>query len=334
MIPVASIPDSLKMRYEGLVEERPNIAQLEMPLNTFFPTFDAYLTNMCQENGTDPVEIDMERFSSKGLCRMLQWMQEYGFLGRAGHTVNVFNYLLEFPATGICLLWIPKNSCTSIKKILAGFEPEEQLSQIRRHRFHETMQATFGLDIKRFFKDDFAPLTILIRHPAERLVSCYIDKFVNPVLSGRSFEPFVMPHIIGAQMHCGVELDVDRSVRFSEFIDYVIASPPWRLDAHWRPQTDFVGDLDQKRATTFIRSDNLDYFATRFGLNFEAKRHNRSGGKRFFPDVEVSGEFADVLPADMNLDIIDAYNQFFSAEIFEKLNAFFEEDIRLFERAI
>ncbi len=330
----ANIPDSLRVKYDLLAEQRPNIAQLDLPLNIFIPTFDAYLTDLCRRKWSSPARIDMARFTSKGLCRMLQWMQKYGFLGRGGHTVNVHNYLLEFPASGVDLLWIPKNSCTSVKNILMGFEPEEKRAGIERHRFHETMQATFGLELTRFFNDDFAPLTVLMRHPAERIVSCYIDKFVVPVLRGREFEPFVIPHIHDAQALCGVEEDIGRSIRFSEFVDYIAASPPWLLDAHWRPQVDFLGNLDHKRKTAFVRSDNLDYFAATFGLDFEAKRHNTSGGKRFFPGEGFSGEFAEVLPAEMDLGRIEAYNQFFSTGLLEKFGPYFEADTRLFDRAV
>lgn len=333
MKPVADFPEELRERYDFLAEQRPNIAQLNMPLNSFMPTFDAYLTDLCKRTGDDPSQIDMARFSSLGLCRMLQWMQIYGFLGRAGNTVNVYNYLLEFPAAEVNLLWIPKNSCTSVKKTLLAFEPEEKRSRIRQHRFHETMQSTFGLDIKQFFNDDFGPLTVLVRHPAERLVSCYIDKFVNPLLKDRNFEPFVIPHIIAAQILCGVKPDTDRSISFSEFVDYIIATPPWRLDAHWRPQADFLGNLERERTTNFVRSDNLDYLASTYGLDFEAKRHNSSGGKAFYPGEGGTGEFTDALPAEMELSRLEAYNQFFSAGLLEKLFTYFEEDTRLFEHA-
>jgi hypothetical protein len=172
-----------------------------------------------------------------------------------------------------------------------------------------------------------------VRHPAERIVSCYIDKFVNPVLKGHDFESFVIPHIIAAQRQSGVEPNRDRSIRFSEFMNYIISSPPWKLDAHWRPQAHFVGKLDVKRKTTFIRSDNLDYFASAFKLSFDSRRHNSSVGKKFYAKEGGSGKFENTLPADMDLSRLESYNEFFGSDMLEKVSEYFGADIRLFERA-
>lgn len=325
--------EGLSRDFDQLLQTRPNIAQLDLPLNLFVPRFDAYLSEICRRDGLDPNKVDLAQYSSAGLLGLLRWMRKYRYLGRNGHTVNILSYLLHFPASGVNLLWIPKNSCTSIKKALLQFEPEEKQAKILPNRFHETVEKAFKLDTQQFFRDKFGPLTVLIRHPAERLVSCYIDKFVNPVAKGRNFEPFVKPHIKRAQHVLGIEAAPQRSLRFSEFVDYIVGCPAWQLDAHWRPQADFLGDR-LRPETTLVRSDNFGYFADRFGLEFSANRHNASSGKRFAPSQSVSGEFAEKLPADIDLDAIESYNQFLDAHLMNIVSTYYRKDDDLFQKAV
>jgi len=325
--------ESPPLDFETLLQARPNFAQLGVPPDVFMPCFDAYLTEKCRLEGTSPDAVNLAEMSSAGLLATMRWMRKYRYLGRGGHTVNIHNFLLHFPASGCTLLWIPKNSCTSIKRLLLQFEPEDVRAQILPNRFHETVQKQFKLDMRSFFRDEFGPLTVLIRHPAERLVSCYIDKFVNPVAKQRNFEPFVRPHIQRAQQALGIAPDLQRSLRFSEFVSYVASSPAWRLDAHWRPQADFLGGR-MRDGTTLVRSDNFGYFAEVFGFETANSRHNASSGKRFKPGEPVTGEFADMHPSEMDLDAIASYNQFFDADLMDTVNALYLEDKMLFDKAI
>lgn len=321
-----------------LVAKRPNIAMLnehDLPLNVFLPLFDAYLSALCATKGEDPNRIDMAQYGSARLMQLMKWHQKYRFFGRSGRTVNAYSYILRFPAKDVSLLWIPKNACTSIKAAMLQFEPAEMQQKICKHRFHETVQRHFGIELLEFTRDRFGPLHVLLRHPMERAVSCYIDKFAKPVAEGRPFEPFVVPHIDAAQRTAGHDrIDAARSVSFAEFVTYILTCPAWRLDAHWRPQADFLGGLTDRPGTRLIRTVNVAALSEQVGETIGSDRRNTSSGKRFDPGAALTGELAHHLPADLPLDQIASYNQFFTPALGAPFAEVYQRDITLYEQAL
>ncbi|MEM1388979.1 MAG: sulfotransferase family 2 domain-containing protein, partial [Pseudomonadota bacterium] len=309
-------------------------AELDMPLSVFLPKFDAFLSRHCAKEGIAVEDVDMATYFSDGLVHLARKMQTLGFLGRHGHVVNVLDYMLWFPAKDVTLLWIPKNSCTSIKASLLKFEPEAVQAKIRPERFHETVEKNFGVPLKTFVDDTFGPLTVLIRHPFERLVSCYIDKFVKPVKSGEPFEEFVYGHIKAAQRHLWLfGRNLELSLSFAEFVDYTLVSPPWTLDAHWRPQADFLCGLADRPGTRLVRSNNFVRLAEMMGVASLGERRNATSGGRFLDGERVSGWASSILPNDLALEEIETYNAFFSETLLARTKAAYAEDLKLFERA-
>ena len=328
------VQPSLMSETAAIVSKKPNIAQLDMPLGLFVPRFDAFISEKCKADGTDPNDIDMSDYTSAGLLGVFRWMQKYKYFGRFGHTVNVIKHILEFPSTELSILWIPKNSCTSIKNLLLQFEPESAKTGIKKNRFHETVQQSFGTTVQRLARDEMFPMMALVRHPYERLVSCYIDKFAMPVLRDRNFESFAHHHIRRAHMFLGIEdRDVGRSISFREFVAYIELLDPWQFDSHWRPQADFLCGISA-RGTEFIKSNNFGLAAERVGVKEAGPRHNISTGKSFDPTLPLTGIFTDLLPEQIDISKMKFYNDVLSEDLVDSLVAIYAEDVALFEAAL
>ena len=87
--------------------------------------------------GSNPFKLEKDiqsliNQSFKGPLKtyMLACHQE-GYIGRFGGTVSPSSYSLNFPASNVSLLWIPKNGCTTLKRSLVELEPLEAQKHIK-----------------------------------------------------------------------------------------------------------------------------------------------------------------------------------------------------------
>lgn len=329
--PDQRFPELMFRHYDQLIGKCPDFGDIQEPRAIFVQRIDYYLS-VKRALGETNVFDSFDKYFSGGLLRYLIHLHEFGFLGKFGYTTDVVSFLMNFPATKISLLWIPKNSCTTIKKILSRFEPPELQSKIKPGAFHESCQALFGPTPAQFVNSKLFPLVCLIRHPFERVVSCYLDKIANPIIRNGPFEPFIKGHIFKAQAMLGlVSGDLDRSISFAEFLYYIDSAPAWLYDAHWRPQTCFVHGLQE--VTRFIMTDNLDAIWQMLGLEPVNLEFNKSFGRRFDESEPCTGEYAELLPSQLAGKSIGSYNQFINGAALRILNGFYEDDLALVERA-
>lgn len=328
------VPPELLGIYVDLTAKRPDLAELPMALDDFVPRFDVLLSVHCHRPWRRPAhKVDLRHYVSGDLLGFATWMQRYGYWGHYGHTVNISEHLLVFPASGVSLLWIPKNACTSIKSAFLRQEPAAHQTGFEQHRFHESVQNAFGVDLAAFATDDIPPIVTFLREPHERLVSCYLDKFLKPAQKGGDFEDSMIEHIQRAHAFLGIpQGDIARSLSFSEFVAYITACYAWRLNSHWRPQADFIHGLGARGLRVF-RLDRLADATAALGVDVGENRDNRSLGRTFLPQAAMTGEFADLLPVDVPLAEITSYNQFFTQPLLERLAPYLEADLRLFAAA-
>lgn len=315
--------------YNKFLDDPVDFDSIDEPFGLFFPRFDYWISYRSVVGG-DSIDSLLSRAAKGGLLSYLRRAAALGFLGRFGLTADPASYIINFPTTKTSLLWIPKNSCTTAKQMLLSFEPAELTEGIAAPVFHERCQEQFGIKRVQFANNRLFPLVCVLRHPLERLVSCYLDKFAKPVISGRPFERFILPHIRAAHDFLEVDGPVERSITFSEFVHYIRSTPAWALDAHWRPQTCFVQGFAKE--ATFITTSNLSVLYDLLGLERKDLKFNRSFGGRYRSDAVNDGQFAHYLPAQLKDLEMEYYNQFLNKDIYEIVRGVYREDLDLVAR--
>lgn len=152
--------------------------------------------------------------------------------------------VMALPARRLVCLPIAKCACTSLKVMMVELSdlPPARKAAIARDVHRVLDDEATGLQLKDFPEDRARALVAdpgalrfaVVRDPAERLVSAYLEKFVRR----RERKRIATAPAIAAIRGVAEPTDADfaRGIRFSEFLDYVTATPPMELDPHWRPQ--------------------------------------------------------------------------------------------------
>ena len=315
--------------YEALLGKRPDFDGIKEPIAFFIPRFDAVVSFKEHANGRDPKKVNLAKYASGKLLDYLRRMRDYGFIGNYGGIVDIVRYILNYESSQVNLLWIPKNSCTFLKSYFLQFESDEARKKIQKNLFHESCQDAFGLSYDDFCYAEQKDTISIIRHPIERVVSCYLDKFVKPLLNNNVFEDFIRGHIVSAQKLIGLPLpDLQRSITFSEFVFYISKQPQWSYDAHWRPQAHFLRSFPRVKVLT------IGQFYDEYGIveNPHKFNTNVSYGGRFNPDNELTGDLADLLPRQIGQTEVGLYNNFIAKHHFMILSDIYSEDLALYSK--
>ena len=318
-------------QYNSAFDTRKGLLDIDEPFGLFFSKFDFWVSVIAPSTNKDIQSLINQSFKGPLKTYMLACHQE-GYIGRFGGTVSPSSYSLNFPASNVSLLWIPKNGCTTLKRSLVELEPLEAQKHIKIKKIHKTCQKHFGLTHIQYARGKLLPKICAIRHPYERIVSCYLDKFANPVMTNtkRGYEFFVVGHVENAQSISGIPTDLSRSISFLEFLNYIRARPRWSYDAHWRPQVDFLPDDHSN--ITFGSVRNLPGLLASVGIGEEIKSHNPSYGGKV--TSKGSGKFAKTLPQKLSDENLEDYGDFLSDECLEILNVLYGDDIRLYDEMI
>lgn len=280
--------------------------------------------------------VSAERFHL--LHPYLRAMLRDGYLGRYGATVAPHLFTLNFPTSQISYLWIPKNSCTSMKLLLASFEPKQLQDRLKKHQLHETAQETFGMSRADYEQNRMLRTVAVLRDPRLRIVSCYLDKFALPARGGRAFEPFVLDHIRHFFNLAGIKRDPHQSITIREFLHYLVVTPLFQHDVHWLPQSAFLpGKLND---WALIPSHRLDRVVQLLGLSnndVSIPIANARGKGRVTWDAAIAERaewVTDCLPHQLPEEALQTYEAFLDpcAELI--VQALFSKDDRLFQTAL
>jgi hypothetical protein len=233
---------------------------------------------------------------------------------------NVLNHLLVNEEHKVLFCFIPKISCTNMKKIflvMNGFYPSvEKVNECRVHlrglrirlsdeKFTEKKREYM---LKNFYK------FMIVRDPFERLVSGYRSKFQD-----KDYVEFWAPlgeKIIKKYRYNNTNTNktviTGLDVSFTEYVRYLIDNPPWEIDDHWMRYEDLCHPCNVKY--DFIGSiDNLDRDVTHAMRQIHANEtkyhviHNsdaRTKTKQTTADFlkELSREYFDQLLAAYKTD--------------------------------
>jgi len=133
---------------------------------------------------------------------------------------------------------IPKNACSSLKRwyvLTLGVTPQDPAWPKDAHAYCQERALTDPADLERgYFK------FVFVRNPWHRLVSGYVQKFVQRWEHPGSPSRPVVEQVYRSR---GLPPDHERSISFREFVEYVEAAEDRALDPHWKPQYLFLGNV-------------------------------------------------------------------------------------------
>jgi len=173
--------------------------------------------------------------------------------------------VMALPAHRLAYLPIAKNACTSLKTLMVELSdlPEARRAEIARDVHRITDDEETGLQLKDLSEAEArAALTgdlfrfVVVRDPADRLVSAYVEKFVIRREQKRIATAPVIAAVRGVT--APGDADFAEGIRFRAFLDYVLTADRTELDPHWRDQVDSFADFP---ATHLYALEDLDLLA-------------------------------------------------------------------------
>ncbi len=180
-----------------------------------------------------------------------------GYLGSRGFPRR---HWLIGPDARFIACCIPKCACTTLKQWICACLGDERGSRMGG-AIHRYCRKRYSLDLRphderqRIFAS--ALRFAVVRDPALRLVSAFASKFVARGPLDFASKPVVEFIQLGEYPVCDTHapvrsahtqrtlpissrVDYERGVTFREFVQFLRQTPNELLNAHWRPQTDFL----------------------------------------------------------------------------------------------
>ena len=174
--------------------------------------------------------------------------------------LNVLDHLIVNEKHKVMFCFIPKISCTGMKKIFLVME--DKFPSIENVTYSEThlrgslvLLKSFPPRKREYMLKNFYKF-VIVRDPFERLVSAYRDKLEN--YNDRKFFIELGSTIVRRYRYNNSKFKIlpehGYNVRFPEYVRHLIDSPTWKLNEHWLPyfdlcrpceiKYDFIGSID------------------------------------------------------------------------------------------
>ncbi|XP_050499921.1 carbohydrate sulfotransferase 11-like isoform X1 [Diabrotica virgifera virgifera] len=156
--------------------------------------------------------------------------------------VNKLDHILVDHNHKLLYCYVPKVACTNWKRVMMVLTGESnttnpiQISASAAHLDNSTLKLSQLnlMEVKECLRD--YTLFLVARHPFERLLSAYQNKFLDNSPNNKYFKLRYGKHIIGKyRQHPSKEdLQTGANVTFREFIQYLIKEGV-RTNEHWAP---------------------------------------------------------------------------------------------------
>lgn len=280
--------------------------------------------------------IDRHRQVQERIYLELQYAQQQ--LGNKQQANQVYkrwieNFYLVEHSHKIIYCPIGKNACTLLKNMLLTISPEQekyQQSKLKMHEYIDKHKDFFTLkDFSYLDRSDYFKF-IVIRNPFKRLVSTYVDKFVN---RRNNKDPHALPVIKNVYKYFGLEPNYARSITFSQFIDYLLRTDDRHLDGHWRPQSvyftsdlvkfDFIGQFEKLDTV-------INHLEKQLNIKIDA---NISKHRLDYKDFASKEKFYNIYPEQLSkLPATPRSQQFYIPQLEEKVKIRYAEDIAIYEQ--
>lgn len=250
----------------------------------------------------------------------------FGFLSPQNTPVNPAGYYLINENLKTVYCSIPKNACTLFKTMMVDNSPLKEsfeASGLGIHDFLSQRIEDIGADylLECLNSPDYFKFAIL-RNPFDRAVSGYLDKFAKHVVP----EAFVQDIILNVQTSLGLAKDIEKSITFSQFVDYLARTPDQDLNDHWRSQHsfistvgfDFIGQFE-KMPSVIASLENV------FGINIQKKVSSHITQYKQFESLQ---DFQNMYPQQLrSLEAMPNPLQLATGEVRRKLNSRYRRDI-------
>ena len=219
---------------------------------------------------------------------------------------------------------IPKNVCSSLKLWMLKLKLGPEFTVPLNDTLHAVARQHLALGhqppeaITRLLNDSFS--FVFVRNPWDRLVSCFLDKFVKS------------SNDEGYWRKCRFDIarangQDHRNITFRHFVHYLAADPQHLVkDEHWRPQAFFLGQVDFDfvgRFETF--AEDVRRLQQTLGVDLPVPVTGVN------PRQAIQGDFAD-MPRDglAAMDAYPGYTQFYTPDLIDAVGDLYRGDVERF----
>lgn len=277
--------------------------------------------------------IDQLSNVDPSLAQCVRRLSLFGFLDTINAPVNPAGYYFVNETLKVVYCSIPKNACTLFKTMLVEnsdlreqfHSSGENIHLFLNQRIKETSAAHLlaCLNSDEYFK------FVVIRNPFNRIVSGYLDKIAKHTVP----EAFAQEVIEQVQTSLNEPVDIEKSITFSQFVDYLIETPDALLNDHWRPQCNFLGTVNFDLVGQFESLDTTTHaLAKQFDMTIKTKVSNHITQYRTFDEADPG--FCSMYPAQLRrLDGMPVPAQLYSPELKNKISFRYVNDIKTYEKA-
>lgn len=240
---------------------------------------------------------------------------------------------------------IPKVACSSLKRVMVEIcnsKNSEEILKLPNDLFHTYVY--HNLTLASFYKEDEALAFLestnyfkftFVRNPWSRLVSAYLNKFVEaPSLKGHIFVPDNAREVIAAAYQgMNLQPDFQKMITFRQFVEYVSKTSNQQLDGHWKPQYlflgnhkfDFIGHLENL-------GNDFETLKDKLNLSMSVPWSNKSSTKRSNDDFQRLECLADLYPSEIRtLNSPTRYKQFYTSDLVELVRERYRTDVERFD---
>lgn len=229
---------------------------------------------------------------------------------------------------------IRKVACSFLKGAMVDLSEHPQKNILKRSIHMLTDHVRTGMQLSDYNEDDAAAMIndpemlrfAVLRDPAHRLLSGYLEKFVVNRLESNNVKYHTTSVVTPVQTRKGMEqIDFDLGITFRDYVEFITEQDPATLDPHWRPQSLYLADYDWELYTL----DMLDELVARLTALSGVKLDNMQLNKTDSGNGEAIDGADTMLPAEIETIGGIAASSFITPDLDEKIKAFFADDYAL-----
>ena len=295
---------------------------------------DEALCNLYEDEQSTLAQNISKLFNSNNYeeTAVVQGLQSYlklGFLGKKGATVDPLSYYFINHNLKIVYCSIHKNACTLFKHLIVDHSSRKEEYERSQQNIHQFLASRRGniypllscLESSDYFK------FVILRNPFARLASAYLDKFAKHPFP----ESFARDVIREVQQFLGVEVNIEKSITFTQFVEYLARTKDRNLNDHWRPQNTFIGSVKFDFVGPFENLDHIiDLLQRKYGISIKKKVSSHiTNYKDFSNDLP----FHQIYPNELRtLDGMPKAWQLYTPELETIVRKRYAEDIETYEQ--
>jgi len=228
---------------------------------------------------------------------------------------------------------IPKNASSSLKALCLLLEKEHDHEKVLQphalHHYantHLTLSTYSRAEAEALLNDQRYFRFCIVRNPWSRVASAYFSKFLRTPIP-----PFAVQVVKNVYQHHGLEPDLAQSITFRQFVEYLARTPnDPDLDVHWRPQYDFLGDIQFHFVARFeTLEEDFQVIKQVAKLPLDLPWRNKTG---YNDSADSAQPWTDRYPAALRTyPQLPSYQQFYTPELVELVRQRYQTDIERFE---